>query len=65
MTTSETWYACLLFEGEVEFPDCVKQPGAYLSSREALDAAISALKLQPYAIGATAIKAKKGGANGQ
>lgn len=61
MIVPEIWYACLLFEGEGEFSDCVKLPGAYLYRREALDAAIEALKLQPYAIGATAIKAKKGG----
>ena len=64
MNAPEIWHACLLFEGQGEFSDCVKQPGAYLSSREALAAAIAALKLQPYAIVATAIKARKGGANG-
>ena len=58
----EIWCACLLFEGAGEFHDCVKLPGGYLHWREALDAAIAALKAQPYAIGATAIKAKKGGA---
>ena len=63
MTTPEIWHACLLFEGQGEFSDCLKQPGEYLSSREALKAAIEALKRQPYAIGATAIKAMKGGAD--
>ena len=63
MTTPEIWHACLLFEGQGEFSDCVRLPGGYLYRREALDAAIEALKRQPYAIGATAIKAKKGGAD--
>ena len=62
MIAPEIWHACLLFEGEGEFHDCVKLPGGYLYWREALDAAIEALKQQPCAIGATAIKAKKGGA---
>ncbi|WP_313302933.1 hypothetical protein [Diaphorobacter sp.] len=62
MTAPEVWHAYLLFEGSGEFSDCVKQPGEYLSSREALNAAIAALKLQPYAVGATAIKVKKGSA---
>ena len=59
MNTPEIWCAVLLFEGVGEFPECMKQPGAYLTSREALAAAIKALEMQPYAIGATAIKAKE------
>lgn len=61
MIAPEIWHACLLFEGEGEFSDCIKQPGSYLTSREAFAAAVTALKLQPLAVGATAIKAKKGG----
>jgi len=64
MNPPEIWHACLLFEGEGEFSDCVKLPGGYLYRKEALDAALEALKQQPYAIGATAMRAKKGGANG-
>ena len=56
--TPQVWHAYLMFEGAGEFSEHVKQPGQYLCSKDAHAAAIEALKRNPKAFGATAIKAQ-------